>query len=467
MPVDTLHPQYIANAPKWKKCRDAFDGEEAIKAAGQDYLPILSGQDSSEYQGYLTRAEFYGVTGRIVMGIAGAALRKEAKTAIPAKELARVGRDGDPAISLCRKLLEEITLQARVGALVDAGADGQPYAAIYRAEDIKNWKLAIVGGREVPVMVMLAEEGPKPGSRDPYGHDTEPRWRELYIDENGLYTVRVWRKKDRTSKRGEEPDEFEIVGGPIQPRNRANKPLTYIPFVCAGASGLGWAVEKSPVLDLVNVNLAHYRVGADLHHGMHWTALPTAWAAGFGNPKEATLKVGSAVAWVAESAEARAGYLEFSGAGLASLREERKSMERRMAVLGSRLLEERFAEAESGEAIKLRHHGERSNLASLAFAASETMTEIMRMILEWRNVSGVDPTFKLNPDFDAPPINPQLLTAMLEAVISEQISWETFYYNLDRGGAYREGWTPQDELNAIATGGPPIPRETGSGDGAE
>ncbi len=36
-----------------------------------------------------------------------------------------------------------------------------------------------------------------------------------------------------------------------------------------------------PLADVMVLNLDHYRLDADYKHGLHFTALPTAWVAGF------------------------------------------------------------------------------------------------------------------------------------------------------------------------------------------
>ena len=52
----------------------------------------------------------------------------------------------------------------------------------------------------------------------------------------------------------------------------------------------------------------------DYKHGMHFTALPTAWVSGF--PKDDPLRMGANAAWVTETPGATAGFLEFKGDGL-------------------------------------------------------------------------------------------------------------------------------------------------------
>jgi hypothetical protein len=68
MPVNTCHPQYSAHEHQWKRCRDAVDGSDAVKAAGSQYLPGLSAQSTEEYEAYKMRALWYGASARTIQG---------------------------------------------------------------------------------------------------------------------------------------------------------------------------------------------------------------------------------------------------------------------------------------------------------------------------------------------------------------------------------------------------------------
>ena len=46
-----------------------------------------------------------------------------------------------------------------------------------------------------------------------------------------------------------------------------------------GIRGRMWI--EVPLEDIIAVNLDHYRLDADFKHGLHFTALPTAWVSGF------------------------------------------------------------------------------------------------------------------------------------------------------------------------------------------
>jgi hypothetical protein len=53
------------------------------------------------------------------------------------------------------------------------------------------------------------------------------------------------------------------------------KPLDFIPFTFLSTDDNTAEVDEPPLIDLVNVNLSHYRTCADLEHGAHFTGLPT------------------------------------------------------------------------------------------------------------------------------------------------------------------------------------------------
>ena len=67
--VRTQHPEYIAMAPRWKQCRDAAEGEAAIHAATQAYLPKLAAETDDDYKKRLARTLFSAVHGVVTLGL--------------------------------------------------------------------------------------------------------------------------------------------------------------------------------------------------------------------------------------------------------------------------------------------------------------------------------------------------------------------------------------------------------------
>jgi hypothetical protein len=365
MPISTTHPEYDTHQRLWERCRDVIAGEDQVKhyADKKGYLPKLSGQSDDEYEGYRDRAMFYNATSRTVSAITGAIFRKPVALA-PDFEI-----DGklfsERIEQRCREAVRESLSVGRFGVLVDmppvdpdlAAPPGPPYALVYKAEQIINWRYETEGDDERLTLVVLHESEMVPDPDDPYMLVSETRYRELLITEAGVYAQRIWKEiaNDATGKK-----ELIIVSEVVP--LALGSPLTEIPFVIGGSLSCSCEVEKPPLLDLVNVNLSHFRTSADLEHGRHFTALPTAWVAGFGDDQE--LRIGSGTAWVTDNPAAHAGFLEFSGAGLSALSEGLIQKEHLMAVLGARLFEPPRAGVEAAETLRLRQSADTATAGS-------------------------------------------------------------------------------------------------------
>jgi hypothetical protein len=64
MAVGVTHRDYNATVLQWSPARDVLAGEDAVKAAGEKYLPRLDSQSEEEYAAYKARASFFGATTR-------------------------------------------------------------------------------------------------------------------------------------------------------------------------------------------------------------------------------------------------------------------------------------------------------------------------------------------------------------------------------------------------------------------
>ncbi len=93
MPVNSTHPDFDANVSAWLRARDVLAGEDAVKAAGELYLPKLDSQTDDEYLAYKARASFFNATARTLDGFLGLIFRREPTVKFPG------GNEGDAAAS--------------------------------------------------------------------------------------------------------------------------------------------------------------------------------------------------------------------------------------------------------------------------------------------------------------------------------------------------------------------------------
>jgi hypothetical protein len=285
-----------------------------------------------------------------------------------AKALAEFVTDADmlgtSLFGYATNVINEVIGVGRAGTLIDweGEFEDRASASLYTAEQIINWRVERVNGRNVPTLVALRECGvSKSASSDEFVKPEVDQIRvlKLVADETQRVdggtllhcVVEIWQPKEQKRKSAKVEWELIETRTPL----RLGKPLPLIPFVFHGPRHSRPQVDKLPLADIIAVNLDHYRLDADYKHGVHFTALPTAWVSGF--DKSSTLRIGSSTAWFSETQGATAGYLEFTGQGLMTFERAMDRDERLLAVLGSRLLEDQKKVGETAEAIQLRQSG--------------------------------------------------------------------------------------------------------------
>lgn len=495
--VTSTHPEYDAKLPLWVKTRDAIEGEEAVKAKTEKYLRRLTGQrlqfsttsgqsgafEDDPYLAYLDRAMWFGAPERTVKGLSGAIMRKRPDLSWPGPKgaedpfLETVGAANESLDEIVANTVETNVGIGRYGLLIEAaeGDNSVPFLATYEAESVRDWDEAEIGGKMEPILIILREEvfefddkGKKvfderyrvlklgvpdavsnPGS-DTFDFQMDLMGLEEKDLEGSFYFQEIWVPK-KDSSRGSPDREFEIQKTFV-PRMFGGRLMERIPFVFLNPTSTKSKPEKPTILDLVNVCFSIFRSSADLEHGRHFTALPTAVVAGPGNAKSEYF-IGSAIAWILAKG-ATWGFLEFTGSGLGHIANGILEKKKDAAVIGSRLLEEAPAGVEAMGTVKLRQAGEQSVLSRVANSTSEGLTKALRFLAEWLNLNAQETSIKLNTDFIAAGIDPKTLTVLMAKLQAGTISFPVYFFNLERGEVYPEGWTIEDEIKAISVGVP-------------
>ena len=451
--------------------------------------PEVGGQRSEDRDGHLTAALSPGRRGRAPSALGQA--------------MAQFVHDADmlgtPLASYAQNIVSEVIAVGRAGSLVDweggasrtAHGENRAYVSRYAAENILNWRTERINGRNLLTLVVLAEQArstcphpvcdhplpsdgrgasPQRGEGDEFEQQLVEQIRVLkLVDSRSLMVegqnghqqstlniqpacvVEIWQRAEKKSKR--QKMEWELVATRIP--LRLGKALPRIPFVFHGPRHSQPDVDKLPLSDVIAVNLDHYRLDADFKHGMHFTALPTAWVSGF--DKEATLRIGSSTAWTTTTVGANAGFLEYTGQGLKTFERALDRDERLMAVLGARLLESQKKVGETAEAIELRQSGENSILANLALSVSASLTRVLAWAYWWNSteampddVSTEQVVMELNTDFSMKGMSAQELTSVVSAWQRGALSRDSMLDLFRRGEILPEGRTNDEETKLIA-----------------
>lgn len=455
MPVDTRHDEYEKYIDKWRRARDAVAGEDAVHEGKTEYLPMLSKQEPEEYRAMLKRSPYFNASGRTLDALVGMVFRKapivQATNSLKATVLKDVDLRGTHADSLAERILREELTVYRCGILVEyprvenvqgltqaqvQALNLRPYTSFYKTESIVNWREARVNNVMQPVLIVLHEKYTV--SDDGYKQVNADQYRVLKL-QDGAYSQEIYRQSAANS-------DYELVDVIVPLLN--NRPLNFIPFYAFGSEENELCIKDAMLLDLFNLNLAHYRVSSDYENGCHYTGLPMLLIAGITLDENEKIMVGSQSAIVSDNPDAHGEYIEFQGQGLGALEKNLDRKEAQMAAIGARMLAPEKRGVESAEAMSIKHSGEESVLAGIANMISKQLSAMFTFMSVWSG-NAQEVTYKLNTDFMPVAMTPQKLTALTQALQSGSISQETYFYNLKQGEIIAEGRTFEEEQEAL------------------
>jgi hypothetical protein len=460
--ISTLHPLLDDKLVQIRRARDAFKGTDAIKALNyngdspmdEEYLPRLGGQSDEEYENYKRRAVFYAAMSRTVVALVGALCRKPAE--VDGRDaldefLKDVTGTGIPFDEFLKRIESEVLISGRVVICVDRmdNETNRPYLVWYKSEDCTNWFTSKSSQHTKRLdTVIFRETYYAVDDKNPYKQVVRDQYREYTLDK-GVATVNLHTPSVNTSGtnsiQGYEITETRVL------TNRG-KPLDFLPCSMIVSSGEDYEVPSPPLLDLVDVNIAHYRNSADFEHGLHWTALPTPWFSGIAD-SSTQISIGSGAAIILPDPSSSAGFLEFSGAGLSKISEAMKSKEGLMSTLGARMLSSGMDQSTSAEVVRINVSGEISALINVAKSVSRCVGRTLRMVALWENKSNAESLeVHINEDYVDTKLAAADIQALLGAYQGGALSLDTLLWNLEQGERLPVGRSIEDEMALIELG---------------
>ncbi|EWY36422.1 hypothetical protein N825_27135 [Skermanella stibiiresistens SB22] len=431
-------------------------GADGVRSSADEFMPLTAEQvrRPEVRRAYIQRAAIFPATSRTLEATAGAVFRRDPTVRVPARldaRLENIDSQGGTLLNLAQTAVRETLAMGRFGILVDSayGADvlndplaATPYLVGYTAENITNWRSRIVDGQLVLDQVVLLEHSTIPVE---FGSTEVVQYRVLELDEQDYYRVRLFRQV--ASGRVIEVDR-------IEPRAFDRRRLDRLPFVFLSPSDGADQIRRSPLLDLTDCNLNHVSVAADLSNAIHKLSSPTLIVTG-AERDEADVQLGGVVYLPRDT---QCELLEFRGDGLGVLERVLDRLERQMAILGARLLEQPKRTAETAETTRLRQTSETSVLSSVSRNVSDGIKRALQIACDWDRIAG-EVSFELNQDFLDSVMEPGMLEALTRSVQNGYLPVDDLYWNLRRGELLRPDLTPEqyrDELenNPLLIGRP-------------
>jgi len=441
MPINSEHPDYTQNKDIWEKCIDFYNGEEAVKAAGKKYVPPLSGQTSDKYNAYVNRGPFFGGVSRTVSALAGAIFRKEPSIKLD-KSVEYLRKDatgsGMSLTELAIAAVVEILKTGRVGILVDIPEKGGlPYLVLYKSLEIKNWDM-----ESDDHFVVLEENSFKRNEKDKFVLEATTSYRELKLT-NDEYEVVVWKQAEKNK------NKYEATPA-IKPDQRG-RPMGFMPFCIASPTGLDYIVDRPPILDMVNVLAAWWKVSVDHAHAIHTICVPTPAIMADIDEQNFTLKLGpDAVIILPSGADAK--FLEFTGQGLSEVTKKLDTLMDMLAALGARLITNTGNKTlvETAEGARIRESMSTAVLGSIIASVESMLQKVCDWSASWVSAEYESSEIKLNKELVSANIDPNMVTALLNAVLANKLSFDSFYRALEEAGLTDPGVSVENEKERIS-----------------
>ena len=422
-PVMNFSPAYIAQSARWAVCRETIEGEDAVKAQGEKYLPMASGKDcysrKMRYEAFKARTPYVNFVGG-AHGIMHSMIFRRSPTVRASDSFLDSGllQDVDgKGRSLYQFASDSVSdlLKTGFGAWLldipqagdaatkyDAEKQGiRPYLTYYPAEAVINFVYDGSAGARKLKLVVIREFVDV--YTDEFTAEAHEQWRVLSINDEGFYEQRIY---NPIRENGAVVDmDVRVV-----PVSVNGKQLRYIPIVLLPSE----FPEKPPLFDLSMLNIHHYQLTADYTNGVHMTTVPTGYITGYtpkddGSDNDITL--GGDAFLTEENSEARFGVLSFSGEGLEHCEKAIDKIESQIAGIFMKNIAPDKKTSETAESAYVHRSGENAKLATFARNVSGKLSQIVQWYEEWNGYEGAV-EIHLNYDYETMSLDPNIINSV-------------------------------------------------------
>ena len=407
----------------WRQLLDTVEGgEREVKERSITYLPKTSGQASNTecgdeiYDAYKKRSIFYGYSRDTLVAMLGVMHAKSAKFQLPSSisELDKEAEHSEGWRVGLKQILREVNRNqltyGRLGILVDMPPNGtptlqaMPKLLMYQAFFILDWSTREMPNGDIILdYVLLAEESPREENlRTAKCDDNKIRLRVLALDADGNYYSHTIPLDDTDGfrKNARDLEKFDLDNPPedaIYPIANDER-MSFIPFVFINVTHLRPDIEKSPLMQLSNMDISIYRGDADWAQAYFLQGQATAVFTGV-NEQSDKFYFGAGASIQLSDPEAKAYYLEVSGDGLGEMRERQTALQNFATLIGISLVDQH--QAESGKALDTRVGIKCAPLATVAETGAKGLHQALRYALFWKtgDMDSTDLLVEPNKDF--------------------------------------------------------------------
>lgn len=456
----TTSLNYDAMAPVWAKVSTILAGTEAMRAAGTAYLPQHENEKHQRYRDRLESTTLKNTSALTLDSWVGRPFSDPVviDEEIPSplvEDMDDVDLQGNNVSVFCREWFKEGLSKAFAHVLVDHPqrrgdqavrtlADDRrenlrPYWSLIRPENLIFASADVVNGREVLTHVRIHEVEVM---RDGFAEIEVERIR-VFDRVTGMADGRedvgvffsTWIKR-RDAKKGENEWTLEM------PPQRMD--IDEIPLVTFYADRKGLMIGKSPLEDLVDLNIEHWQSRSDQRSILTMGRFPMLAVSGLDSDEAETVVVGPKQVLATESDKAKWYYVEPTGKAIEAGEKDLDRLERCMAEYGADFLRKRESGA-TATARVLDSAEATSPLQDAALRFVDAMNRALDLSAKWRKLEV--PTgagLSVVVDFGPEDFFPGDMDTLTKARAARDISRGAYLNELKRRGALDEEFDPKE-----------------------
>lgn len=380
------HPLYKDYESRWKKCRDSFEGENAIKRNGQKYLLPFSRQlleeDYNRFIDVVKRSQYLPAYSKTVSSHVGSIFRDSPTYTVPDRveaDFENLDGRGSSFTNVTEEITEEVFKVGRVGISIDV-RQGRPIWLIHTAEDILNW---YENTSRIVEWVVLRMRSYVPNENDRFHLDLREFYRLLEVTNGG---VRV-------------TDSDGVENGVVYdryPLGSVTKPLRELPFVVINVGDNSMNPSKPPEEDLADVLLSAYQTSSQLENilNLHAVAQPILK----GLTDDESDPIWGAGVWKVGQ-EVDSSILEPVGHGIQHLANHYNQKKDQISSLGSNVFQEGLIDRETATAASIRAASTTTLLNNVCDSVERGVKRMLSIHKSLYDLDNEETNFELNRDF--------------------------------------------------------------------
>jgi hypothetical protein len=312
--------------------------------------------------------------------------------------------------------------------------DIRPFWRHVRAADLLGWKWRVIAGKKTLTQIRILEFA-KTAGEDEFTQIVKKRIRVIEPDRWRLFEEQL---EDAVTKE----KKWIVV-------EEGTNTLGKIPLVTFYTNQKGFMVATPLLTDVAYLNVAHWQSDSDQRNLLHVARVPILFATGFGDDDDQVqLEIGANSITRAPTG-ATLAFIEHTGTGIESGRNDLKDIEERIQFIGMQLLIKRRSGDETATGRSIDKSEGDSDLAIIAMELESSIEECLDLTAEWLTLGDSGGEVTVFKDFGIEFADSKDIELLLKAKAAGDISQMTFFKELKRRGLLSDDFNPQTEIDLL------------------